>query len=157
MQYDTQRRLTRSSRERMLTGVAGGMAEYFDLDPVVVRLLWVAAAILSGGLAIPAYIVMYMVMPKGDRIGSTGFIPTGPPVSDFDPAMSTEEMPPLSSHAERRAQRQRTAGIILIALGVLFMAQQSGLFWFVQWRYIWPLVLIAVGVGILLRQNSARR
>lgn len=98
---------------------------------------------------------MYMVMPKGDPTAG-GFIPTGPAVSDFDPATSTETMPPFASHVERRAQRQRTAGIILIALGVLFLAQQSGLFWFVQWRYIWPLVLIAVGVGILVRQNSAR-
>ena len=35
------RRLVRSSRERMWAGVAGGMAEYFDLDPSLVRLLWV--------------------------------------------------------------------------------------------------------------------
>src|SRR5262249_16305937 len=36
------RRLVRSSRERMCAGVAGGMAEYFDIDPSLVRLLWVA-------------------------------------------------------------------------------------------------------------------
>ena len=157
MQYDTQRRLTRSSRERILTGVAGGMAEYFDLDPVVVRLLWIAAAILSGGLAIPAYIVMYMVMPRGDSTFAApgGYTPTGPAVSDYaaDPAPGD----PFGYRVERRQHRQRTAGIILIALGLLFMAQQSGLLWFFQWHYMWPLILIAVGVGILVRQNGARR
>ena len=45
------RRLVRSSRERMWAGVAGGMAEYFDLDPALVRLLWVAAAVVVGGIA----------------------------------------------------------------------------------------------------------
>lgn len=52
------RRLYRTTRDKMVAGVAGGLGEYFDIDPVLVRLIWVAAAVLTGGLAIPAYIVM---------------------------------------------------------------------------------------------------
>ncbi|MBV9581631.1 MAG: PspC domain-containing protein, partial [Chloroflexi bacterium] len=48
-----QRRLVRSSRERMWAGVAGGIAEYVDLDPSLVRLLWVLATVVTGGLAVP--------------------------------------------------------------------------------------------------------
>jgi hypothetical protein len=65
--------------------------------------------------------------------------------------------PPRFRDPARREQRQRTAGIILIVLGVLFLAGQSGLFWWVQWRYMWPMVLIAIGAGILLRQGAWRR
>jgi phage shock protein C len=61
------RRLMRSSRERMWAGVAGGMAEYFDLDPALVRLLWVAAAVVSGGLAVPVYILAWIILPRDDR------------------------------------------------------------------------------------------
>src|SRR5204863_1460763 len=61
------RRLTRSSRERMWAGVAGGMAEYFELDPALVRLLWVAAAIVTGGLAVPVYILAWIILPRDDR------------------------------------------------------------------------------------------
>src|SRR5712691_2621252 len=61
------RRLARSSRERMWAGVAGGMAEYFDLDPALVRLMWVAAAVVSGGLAVPVYIVAWIILPGDDR------------------------------------------------------------------------------------------
>jgi phage shock protein C len=61
------RRLVRSSRERMWAGVAGGMAEYFDLDPALVRLMWVAAAVVSGGLAVPVYIVAWIILPRDDR------------------------------------------------------------------------------------------
>jgi phage shock protein C len=61
------RRLTRSSRERMWAGVAGGMAEYFDLDPSLVRLIWVAAAVVSHGLAIPLYILAWIILPRDDR------------------------------------------------------------------------------------------
>src|SRR5579864_2309267 len=62
------RRLARSSRERMWAGVAGGLAEYFDLDPALVRLLWVAAAVVSGGLAVPVYILAWIILPRDDRV-----------------------------------------------------------------------------------------
>src|SRR5438132_4229166 len=61
------RRLMRSARERMWAGVAGGMAEYFDIDPSLVRLLWVAAAVVTGGLAIPVYILAWIILPRDDR------------------------------------------------------------------------------------------
>ena len=56
-------RLTRSHSDRMLTGVAGGMAEYFDVDPVIIRLLWVLGALFTGGLLLVAYFVMAIIMP----------------------------------------------------------------------------------------------
>jgi phage shock protein C len=62
------RRLARSSHERMWAGVAGGLAEYFDLDPALVRLLWVAAAVVSGGLAVPVYILAWIILPRDDRV-----------------------------------------------------------------------------------------
>src|SRR5262245_6587275 len=65
------RRLTRSSRERMWAGVAGGLAEYFDIDPSLVRLIWVAAAVVSGGLAIPIYILAWIILPRDDRPPAT--------------------------------------------------------------------------------------
>src|SRR4030081_111654 len=66
------RRLVRSSRERMWAGVAGGMAEYFDLDPALVRLMWVAAAVVSGGLAVPVYILAWIILPRDDRAPAPG-------------------------------------------------------------------------------------
>ena len=65
------RRLTRSTRERMWAGVAGGLGEYFDVDPVIVRLIWMAATVLTGGLAIPLYIAMWIIMPRDDQMDST--------------------------------------------------------------------------------------
>jgi phage shock protein C len=66
------RRLTRSSRERMWAGVAGGMAEYFDLDPSLVRLIWVAAAVVSHGLAVPLYFLAWIILPRDDRSPKPG-------------------------------------------------------------------------------------
>jgi phage shock protein C len=65
----------RSSRERMWAGVCGGMAEYFDLDPTLVRLLWIAATIVSGGLGVPLYILGWVLMPRDDRPPAQGQYP----------------------------------------------------------------------------------
>jgi len=56
------RRLYRSRRDRQLAGVAAGMAEYLDLDPTLVRVLWIVSA-LFGGVTILLYIILAFVMP----------------------------------------------------------------------------------------------
>lgn len=56
------RRLYRSRRDRRLAGVAGGIGEYLEIDPTVVRILWVLS-IFFGGLGIFLYIVMAFIVP----------------------------------------------------------------------------------------------
>jgi phage shock protein PspC (stress-responsive transcriptional regulator) len=56
------KKLYRSRSERMITGVCGGLAEYFDIDPTVVRLLFVVASLL-GGPGLLAYIIFLVLMP----------------------------------------------------------------------------------------------
>ena len=58
------RRLTRSSRHKMIAGVCGGLAEYFQLDPTLVRVAYVVISIISAGFpGILAYIILMFVMP----------------------------------------------------------------------------------------------
>ena len=51
-------RLYRSVDDRMLAGVAGGVAERLDADPSIIRIVWAMLIILTGGIALVAYIVM---------------------------------------------------------------------------------------------------
>ncbi len=63
------RRLTRSSQHRMIAGVCGGIAEYFQLDPTVVRVAYVLISIVSVAFpGILAYIILMFVMPPPDQI-----------------------------------------------------------------------------------------
>lgn len=57
-----QKRLTKS-QNRMLAGVCGGVAEYFNIDPTVVRLIW-AICILAGGTGVLAYVIAAIIMPE---------------------------------------------------------------------------------------------
>jgi phage shock protein PspC (stress-responsive transcriptional regulator) len=64
MHMELKNRLYRSRDERMLAGVAGGIANYLDLDPTLVRLAWVLAAIGTGPIAAIAYGVCAMIIPR---------------------------------------------------------------------------------------------
>lgn len=56
------KRLMRSSTDKKIAGVCGGLAEYFDLDPTIIRVLWLLA-VLCGGTGILAYIILWIVLP----------------------------------------------------------------------------------------------
>jgi phage shock protein PspC (stress-responsive transcriptional regulator) len=48
----------------MLAGVAGGLAEYFDVDPTIIRLGWAVALLATGPLALLLYIICALVIPR---------------------------------------------------------------------------------------------
>ena len=58
-----EKRLYRSEQNQMLCGVCGGIAEYFDIDPTLVRLAWILFTACAGS-GIIAYIIAAIVMPK---------------------------------------------------------------------------------------------
>jgi phage shock protein C len=56
-------RLYRSTKDKVIAGVCGGMGEYFDLDPVLFRIVWILLA-LAFGLGIVAYLIAWIIIPK---------------------------------------------------------------------------------------------
>jgi phage shock protein C len=80
-------RLYRSRDDRILAGVAGGLAENLDADPSIIRIVWALLVLLTGGLALVVYIVMAIVVPER---------PEGMPVEPWTPAGSSPGMPAAS-------------------------------------------------------------
>lgn len=119
-------RIYRSPRERILAGVAGGLAEQWNTDPSLVRLVWVLLVPLSGGLALLAYIAMAIIVPE----------------APVDSAVRVTSRP-----AGRPGSAQLVAGTILVLLGVWFLLEayvpafDAGRFW--------PVGLIALGIIVL--------
>lgn len=77
-------RLYRSRDDRMIGGVAGGVADYLNLDPSLVRVVWAILTIFSGGLLLVLYIIMLVIVPEepydwNAAGGSAGPPPTPPP------------------------------------------------------------------------------
>lgn len=59
------KKLTKSTRDRKLAGVCGGLAEYFEVDSTLVRLIWVVLFFCAGS-GLLAYILAAIIMPEGD-------------------------------------------------------------------------------------------
>jgi len=63
------RRLTRSNRDKMIAGVCGGLAEYFNMDPTLMRVLYVLVSILSAAFpGVLAYIILMFLMPPPEEV-----------------------------------------------------------------------------------------
>jgi phage shock protein C len=77
------KRLMRSSTDKKIAGVCGGLAEYFDLDPTVIRLVWFLSLFISLGTSVFAYIILWIVLPPAPATGSasTSSVPIAPVTS----------------------------------------------------------------------------
>lgn len=62
------KRLYKSKDERMICGVCGGIGDYLNVDPTIIRLIWVAVAAASCGMALLAYFVSAVIIPDEDQI-----------------------------------------------------------------------------------------
>jgi len=56
------KRLYRSGKERILGGVCGGVAEYLNVDPTIIRLLWIVFGLTGAGIL--AYIIAWIIVPR---------------------------------------------------------------------------------------------
>jgi phage shock protein PspC (stress-responsive transcriptional regulator) len=69
------KKLYRSRTEKMIGGVCGGIAEYFDVDPTIVRLIWVLVC-LAVGSGVLIYIIAYLIIPEKPLNTTTTITPT---------------------------------------------------------------------------------
>ncbi len=147
------RRLTRSSRERMWAGVAGGLAEYFDIDPTLMRLMWVVATMVTAGLFVAVYFVMWVIMPLDRELPPAGAPPEPPPPAT---PVSQRHDDWYGHYHYQVARKKRSAGLVLIVLGLLFLGAQSGVFRWINWSVAWAVVLIVLGAALLFRHSDWR-
>jgi phage shock protein PspC (stress-responsive transcriptional regulator) len=69
------KKLYRSRTEKMIGGVCGGIAEYFDVDPTIVRVIWVLVC-LAVGSGVLIYIIAYLIIPEKPLNTTTTITPT---------------------------------------------------------------------------------
>lgn len=155
-----ERTLYRSRSDRMIAGVCGGLAEYFSVDPTLVRVGAVLLGILTrGGIAI-AYLVMAIVVPEepiADAAGAAASEQGGVSVSEKGASAPQETQVPQAPDSAvapaRRGGRGVGFGVALIVVGCLLLANE-----FLPsvdlWRF-WPLIIVAAGVSAIIR--GARR
>jgi len=121
--------LRRDTRHRVLGGVCAGLGRHLGVDPLIVRVAFVAAAV-AGGVGIALYALAWVLVPAGDA-------------------------PAEGRRRSRGGTVQIAAGVGLLALSVLLTFRALGLLFFSD-AVVWPLVLVAAGGALLWRQGMGR-
>ncbi len=142
-------RLERSRANRVIGGVCGGLAEYLDIDTTIVRVGMVILG--SFGIGILVYFVLLVLMPHPGVASPFVRPSTGDPAAA--PVASTVAAPGVVDPVEVD-RRRSSVGVLLVAVGIIFLLGNLGAFRFIEWRVIWPLVLIAVGVFFIARRAT---
>ena len=134
-------KLYRSTTNKVFAGVCGGLAEYFDVDPIVLRILFVLM-VLFGGTGIVLYIAAIFIVPKRPLVWN--------------------EMPPAQSEVKSSPRSETVRnwfGIAMVILGVLLLLANMEVFHFFNFmedafEYVFPVLLIILGMAIIYYRQS---
>jgi phage shock protein C len=137
------RTLTRS-RNSIIGGVAAGVAEWINADPALIRIAWALLVPITGGAALLAYIVAWVVLPESPA-SSAGDAAAGVGADPVSPAS------PRRPIDQGRTQLLLGGGLVLVGLWFLVREYLPD----IDWGFVWPLVLVAAGIAILV--SAARR
>lgn len=157
------KKLYRSRKDRVLLGVAGGIGEYFEIDPIIVRLIFVLLT-LWGGVGLVLYIIAAIIIPEAPT-GKKDDIEEGEVVEDKTKKMKDDAKEfsektkaaaqDIASDWNRRPRRGgQIFGIIILFIG-LSLLSQFFFPWF-SWDHIWPVLLILLGLVLILNPRRVR-
>jgi phage shock protein C len=131
------RRLYRSDQDRVLGGICGGLGEYLDADPNIIRILAVVFTIAALGTGVIVYIASWIILPR----------------RGFEPVSDGESVQP--NYSGDVAWHTLVPGAVLVMLGLLLLARH-------QWHWfglghLWPVALVALGIALIVQARSRRR
>ncbi|MEI6749272.1 MAG: PspC domain-containing protein [Bacteroidota bacterium] len=161
-------RLYRSVEHRVIGGVAGGLADYFDIDPVIIRLVFVIVA-LAGGGGLLVYLILWIVLPENIAPNFTyqksqpGFSQAEPQAkeetgntneSDWKGKADQSSGSPVSNGNKERNTGGLIGGLVLITLGCLFLI--SRFVPNIDFGDLWPVLLLVIGAVLIATNLSGK-
>ncbi len=129
------KKLYRSRSDRYIGGVSGGLADYFNMDSNIIRVLFVVLTFF-GGISLILYLVAFIIIPEN-------------PSQDRGEKMVQEK------------DRNLLLAIVLIVIGGIILVKEFGIFgyfhfWRIPWISIWALFLIVIGILLILSADRSQ-
>ncbi len=134
-----EKRLERYLDEAQIGGVAAGLAHYFGIDRTLVRVLFVAGLFIPAVPSLILYVILWIVLPERRF---------GPATQMQSTIFST---PVFMANPEQKRNGNLIGGAILIILGVVALLER---YTDIDFRDIWPLLLIGFGVWLVVRDRK---
>lgn len=151
------KRFYRSTTDKKVAGVAAGLGEYFDIDTLLVRLLFVILA-LAGGGGVLIYIILWIITPeKPFGFNQPQNQPTMENQQSTQQKRESSQPDPAPGDPFKKERRHRGSvigGLVLITLGILFLADEF--IPRISFGDLWPIILVVIGVGLLINSMNKR-
>lgn len=132
------KKVYRSIDDKVLAGVCGGLAKYFDIDATIVRVLWILG-FFAGGLGILAYIICAVIIPQ------ESFTEYNMNKSNYDQAVPRYDK-------DKSNKNKVVLGSILIIIGVFSFIDEY-LYW-INIEKLWPIIFIVIGIYIIVKKQG---
>ena len=145
-------RLYRSRSKKVIGGVAGGLGDYLNIDPVLIRVLFVIITLING-LGLLLYIILWIVVQEEPYQNSSYNM--GPGSDETKSNAETQSSPqPIQPEKKKDNKGAIVVGVVLIALGFIFLADN----WFPTFHFhdILPLAILGVGIWLVVDSLNKR-
>jgi len=138
------KKLFRSIEDRKIFGVCGGLGEYFDIDPLIFRIIFLFLLLCAGGGLI-LYLIMWLLMPEKKN---------SEPVKEICEEINSSEDINENNNSNNQHFMKNNKGIFLglalVTFGLLWLGRSFDLFYF-SWHTVlrlWPLLIIWIGIAL---------
>ncbi|MEM7332377.1 MAG: PspC domain-containing protein [Chloroflexota bacterium] len=135
-----EQRLSRSEDDKFIAGVCAGISDYVNIDPVIVRGLFVIL-LFASGIGFPIYLILWFIMPSESNATRSG---TDILSDNF------EDMGNTVSDSVGQIGNPSTVGIVFIMLGGFFLLSELGI---LASGFFWPVLVIGLGIFLLVRRS----
>jgi phage shock protein C len=147
--------LYRSRKDRVFGGVAGGIAHSLNTDPAIVRLIF-AILIIVGGGGLLLYLILWIAIPEEPFEFYQQSSTTGEPHAENETG-SQEPASPPPVYVPRRNNGALIVGLVLIAVGALFLLDRLIPDIHINFRDFWPVIIVIAGLALIFSSFSGTK
>jgi len=132
------KKLFRSRVDCKIGGVCAGLAEYFNIDATIVRIIAILL-IFADGAGLIGYLIAWIIVPRR-------------PIDSSMEVVQPDSLPGEKSKDNETGLNIMIPGAILIIIGILFLIKNS--WWWFDFGELWPILLIVIGILMLIKHGK---
>ena len=132
------KKLYRSRVDCKIGGVCAGLAEYFNIDATIVRIIAILL-IFADGIGVIGYLIAWIIVPRR-------------PIDSAVEVTQPETLPEKKPGDNGTGWNIMIPGIVLIVIGILFLVKNS--YWWFDMGDLWPILLIVIGILMLIKHGK---
>ena len=143
-------KLYRSNTDKIIAGVCGGLGEYFEIDPLLIRLIFVVSFLFAGS-GFLVYIIFWILIPKKNEKSLLNEEKIQGVANNLK--QGAKDLKEKLVEKKKKRQKRLFLACFLILLGVIFIVNKLALPYIAKIIFSWPLILIFIGVFLLIRHK----